>query len=239
MNDKSFKIFSDFDGTVSIDDIGETLVYRFGDRDRVYEIVKQWMENKITSPESWYMMFATFRNFSMNEFNRMLDEMRLCPTFPGFAEYCRQNNFELSIVSDGFDIYIKPMLERYGLSEIRYFCNRAVIKPDGLEPVFPYGDEECRLCGNCKRNHILTNCGDDDYIIYIGDGYSDKCPIEYCDYVFAKNSLLKFCEINRITYFPFSDFSDVTRKLDELKSRKRLKKKHQAALKRMEIFKQG
>jgi 2-hydroxy-3-keto-5-methylthiopentenyl-1-phosphate phosphatase len=106
-------------------------------------------------------------------------------------------------------------------------------------PAFPYGDEECKMCGNCKRNHILTNSSDEDYTVYIGDGYSDKCPIQFCDFVFAKDSLLKYCEVNRITYFPFKDFNDIIRKLDELKSKKRLKKRCQADLKRKEIFRQG
>ena len=126
------------------------------------------------------------------------------------------------------------------LNNLEVYCNKAKVTPDNkIIPEFPYGDEECKYCGNCKRNHILSNSGDDDYIIYIGDGYSDKCPIQYCDFIFAKNSLLKYCEVNRITFFPFKNFIDVKIKLEELYKRKRLKKKFQATVKRNEIFLQG
>ena len=106
-------------------------------------------------------------------------------------------------------------------------------------PTFPYTDEECRKCANCKRNHILANSSDTDFTVYIGDGYSDTCPAQYCDFVFAKNSLLKYCEVNRITYFPFTNFRDVQKRLNELVNKKRLKKKHQAELKRKQVYRQG
>jgi 2-hydroxy-3-keto-5-methylthiopentenyl-1-phosphate phosphatase len=126
------------------------------------------------------------------------------------------------------------------LSEVEVYCNKAVLNSENkILPIFPYSDEECKYCGNCKRNHILSHSSDDDYIIYIGDGYSDKCPIQFCDFVFAKDSLLKYCEINRITYFPFKDFNNVKMKLEVLKNRKRLKKKFQAEVKRKEVFMQG
>jgi predicted protein tyrosine phosphatase len=50
---------------------------------------------------------------------------------------------------------------------------------------------------------------------------------------------LRYCEINRITYFPFENFIDVINKLNELAARKRLKKRFQAQLKRKEVYIQG
>jgi hypothetical protein len=45
--------------------------------------------------------------------------------------------------------------------------------------------------------------------------------------------------MNRITYFPYNDFDDVAKKLNELGGKKRLKKRHQALLKRKEVYSQG
>jgi len=108
-----------------------------------------------------------------------------------------------------------------------------------LIPKFPFTDEECKICANCKRNHILNNSSEDDYTIYVGDGYSDTCPAQFVDFIFAKNSLLKFCEKERISYFPFSNFYDVTKRIDEMRNKKRLRKRHQAFLKRKEVYQQG
>lgn len=239
MEEKVFKIFSDFDGTITVQDVGAAFVHSFGIPEKVDTIVRDWIDGKITSPESWYLMLDTIEEFTEGKFDKFLEDMHIEPTFHKFVEYCNGNSYELRVLSDGLDIYIRRLFEREGLNGFDIFCNRAVIDNNKVSIVFPYGDEECRLCGNCKRNHILTNSGDDEFIVYIGDGYSDKCPIEYCDFVFAKDSLLKYCEINRITYFPFSDFNDVIKRLEELKKKKRLKKKHQAVLKRRETFMQG
>jgi len=50
---------------------------------------------------------------------------------------------------------------------------------------------------------------------------------------------LKFCEINRISFFPFDSFSDVINRIESLGNKKRLKKRHQAELKRREVYLQG
>lgn len=239
MIEKMFKIFIDFDGTISTADVGAGLVNTFGDPVRVAEIVKDWMENKITSPDSWLQMFATMKDFHPDKLDGFLTDYGIDHTFPGFVEFCEANKFEIRVLSDGFDFYINRFLERENLSHLEVYCNQSTFVNGFPVPSFVWSDEECKFCGNCKRNHILTHSGDDDYIVYIGDGYSDKCPIEYCDFIFAKHDLLKYCEVNRITYFPFSDFDDVIKKLNELKSRKRLKKRHQAELKRKTIYMQG
>ena len=105
-----------------------------------------------------------------------------------------------------------------------------------LIPTFPFYNSDCKSTANCKRNHIIENSGDEDYTVFIGDGNSDKDPIQYVDFIFAKKDLLKFCEVNRITYFPFKNFDDVIERLTELGLRKRLKKRHQAELKRREAY---
>lgn len=240
MDERVFKIFVDFDGTITTQDVGETLVNTFGKPEEIKRIVRDWMDEKITSPESWLQMFGTFESFDIIKMEEMLSSIEIDPAFCEFVSYSKANGFEIRVLSDGFDIYIKRILEREGLSELEVYSNKAITAHNKkLIPQFPYGDEECRYCGNCKRNHILTNSSDEDYIVYIGDGYSDKCPVQYCDFIFAKGSLLRYCEMNRITYFPFNDFNDVIKRLEELRKKKRLKKKHQAELKRKEVFRQG
>ncbi|MDP4172329.1 MAG: MtnX-like HAD-IB family phosphatase [Bacteroidota bacterium] len=240
MNEKAFKIFVDFDGTITKQDVGELLVNTFGKSEQIKEIIRLWMEEKITSPESWIQMLATMSNFSIAALEEMLKDITVDPFFNEFVLYCKNNNYQVRVLSDGFDIYINRILRREGLLDLEVYSNKVTLDPDNmLIPSFPYGDEECKFCGNCKRNHLLVNSADEDFIVYIGDGYSDKCPIQYCDFIFAKGSLLRFCEMNRISYFPFEDFSNVISRIDQLRRKRNLKKKHQAELKRKEVFKQG
>ncbi len=239
MSEKVFKIFVDFDGTISQRDIGEEMFLKFGDPEEARRIIEKWINLEITSVDTWTQLCATIKNFDENKFDEFLSEIDIDPTFKPFVEYCNKNNFEIFILSDGLDYYIKRILEREGLSHIKTYTNKLTFNEDKLIPEFPHTDEECKQCANCKRNHVINHSADDDYTIYIGDGYSDACPVQYCDFIFAKKSLLKFCELNRISFSPYKNFNDVRRKLDALREKKRLKKRHQAELKRREVYLQG
>lgn len=237
---RDIKIFVDFDGTISMQDIGEEMFLRFGKPDEAKRIINMWLNDEITSVDTWNALCTTVDNFNSVEFDNFLLEMKIDPTFKSFVKYCEENNFDLTIVSDGLDYYINRVLEREGLGYIKSYTNKLNFdENNNLVPEFPYTDEECNRCANCKRNHVINNSSDEDYTVYIGDGYSDACPIQYCDHIFAKNSLLKFCEENRISFSPYNNFNDVIKKLDTLKNKKRLKKRHQAELKRREVYLQG
>jgi 2-hydroxy-3-keto-5-methylthiopentenyl-1-phosphate phosphatase len=239
LNNRSYKIFVDFDGTITQTDIGEAMFLRFGIPSDAKEYVRIWEDGKINSIELWRLLIGTVKNFNENEFDLFLDEIKIDTGFKEFVNYCERENFELRILSDGFDYYINKFLQREGLDHLEVYCNRLTFNNNTLIPDFPFRDEDCTQCGNCKRNHVLNFSGDDDYTFYIGDGLTDVCPSQFCDFIFAKNSLLRRCEINRITYFPFTTFADVTKKIEELKNKKRLRKRHQAELKRREVFIQG
>jgi 2-hydroxy-3-keto-5-methylthiopentenyl-1-phosphate phosphatase len=95
------------------------------------------------------------------------------------------------------------------------------------------------MCANCKRNHILNSSGEEDITVYIGDGWSDTCAAEHCDIIFAKRSLLKYCEENGLPYHPFKTFSDVRKIMETIIAKKRVKKRQRATLKRKEAYMQG
>jgi 2-hydroxy-3-keto-5-methylthiopentenyl-1-phosphate phosphatase len=101
---------------------------------------------------------------------------------------------------------------------------------------FPYEDAECTRCACCKRNIMLTKSSDDDVIVYIGEGYSDRCPAQYADIVFAKDELQKFCQEKNISYFLYDSFDDILVRMSELLVKKRVKKRREAEMKRREAF---
>lgn len=240
MNDKSFKIFIDFDGTITKVDVGEELFLRFGNYEQNKVLIDNWNLGGMNAWDGWRALCNSVISADKNEMIEYLDKIEIDPAFKNFISFCEEKSLPVKIISDGFDFYIKTILEKENLSQLEFSSNVLEFTNDAkLIPHFPNAQEDCNCCGNCKRNYVLDNSGDEDFTVFIGDGVSDRCPIQYCDFIFAKNSLLKFCEINRITYFPYNDFGDVQNKLEELISKKRLKKRHQAELKRREVFIQG
>ncbi|MFI5265109.1 MAG: HAD-IB family phosphatase, partial [Candidatus Kapaibacterium sp.] len=129
--------------------------------------------------------------------------------FTDFVEFCSSSNIKLTIVSDGFSLYIDPILEHNGL-DIAYYANKVELTKAGtLSVEFQYARESCKFCGACKCGTIMTTSADEDTIVYIGDGYSDHCPVEISDIVFARDMLSGFCSKQGIPYHPFEDFYQV------------------------------
>jgi 2-hydroxy-3-keto-5-methylthiopentenyl-1-phosphate phosphatase len=86
---------------------------------------------------------------------------------------------------------------------------------------------------------MLNGSADEDIIVYVGDGYSDQCPVRYADFVFAKRHLRTYCQRQNITFFEFNHFGDVQVKLMEILQRKRIRCRQEAAMARREVFMQG
>jgi len=237
LTDKQFKIFLDFDGTITKNDVGEEIFKKILKEDIVNKIVGDLLTDKISSRECWESLCESATGIIKNDFDNFILSQGIESTLHHFVDYCDENKFQLFILSDGFDYYIEKILKRENLSHLKLFSNKLILNDERkLIPSFPYFNADCRSSANCKRNHIIENSGEDDYTVFIGDGNSDNDAIQYVDFIFAKDDLLKYCEIHRITYFPFKDFDDVIIRLNELVSKKRLKKRHQAELKRREAF---
>jgi 2-hydroxy-3-keto-5-methylthiopentenyl-1-phosphate phosphatase len=237
LTDKRFKIFLDFDGTITKNDVGEEIFRKFLDETIVRKIVDDLIADKISSRQCWEILCESASILNKTDFDDFILTQEIDPTLHRFVEFSEKQEFQLFVLSDGFDYYIDKILKRENLNQHKVFSNKLILTDDGkLIPSFPYYNADCRSSSNCKRNHILENSSEDDYTVFIGDGNSDNDAIQYVDFIFAKDDLLKFCEVQRITYFPFRNFDDVMIRLNELISKKRLKKRHQAELKRREAF---
>lgn len=239
MTDKVFKIFIDFDGTISKLDVGDSIFRQFGDKEAVDSIITKLLKDEISAKQCWLSLCETTGKIDKNKLDEFIGSMEIDQTFSELVKFCKQNEIELFVLSDGFDYYINKIFEREKLQDIKVYSNKLTFSEDGkLIPSFPYLDSQWTTSANCKRNHIINHSSDDDYTVFIGDGNSDKYTAQFCDFIFAKDDLLKFCEAERITYFPFQNFSDVILKIEQLRSRKRLKKRHQAELKRKAVYMQ-
>jgi len=237
MDANKFKVFVDFDGTITKVDVGEAIFREFGSAAETDIIVADLLNGKITARKCWELLFATIKIIDVVKLDEFIDQMKIDPTFHRFHKYCQENEIEMFVLSDGFDYYIQRIFKKENLNHVKIFANSLIINDKNeMIPSFPYFDIDCQTSANCKRNHILDNSGDEEFTVYIGDGNSDKYSTQFCDFIFAKDDLLKYCERERITFSPFKNFEDVITRLESLRTKKRLKKRYQAELKRREIY---
>jgi 2-hydroxy-3-keto-5-methylthiopentenyl-1-phosphate phosphatase len=237
MTPQKFKIFIDFDGTITKEDVAESIFRSFGDKIKVEKIIDDLLSDKISAKQSWVELCNSIDKIDANLLNDFIYKMEVDPEFHNMVKFCEGRNIQIVVLSDGFDYYIDMILKREKLNGLTYFSNHLTISPQNkLIPEFPFDDPHCRYSANCKRNHIINNSSDEDFTIYIGDGNSDKDTALYCDIIFAKKSLLNYCEKERVSFSPYKTFGDVIEKLTVILKKKNLKKRHQAALKRREAY---
>ncbi len=238
MNDnklrKNIRIFCDFDGTITIKDLGDEIFKKFGQFEPFHS---QLVSGEINIIEYWNKIVPTLSGTKESEIEQLALNSDIDSYFEKFIKICSGYKYELSIISDGFSSYINPILKSLRAEKISVFCNKIDFsgKP---KPVFYGASESCKcLCASCKRNVIINNSDDTDIIVFIGDGYSDFCAAEHSDIIFAKKNLAEYCSKNRIPFYNYKTFFDINKIFDNLHSGKvQFRKRRQAELKRKQAY---
>jgi 2-hydroxy-3-keto-5-methylthiopentenyl-1-phosphate phosphatase len=232
------RVFCDFDGTVCLQDVGQQFFQEFaGEKAEVS--VQRLLSGEITMQEWFLELCDAIPSITRDELLKYVDQFSIDPHFPEFVRFCSDHDVSVTILTDGLDVYVERVLSNGGVGNVPFFSNHAEFNEGKLKASFPYADAECKMCGSCKRNHMLNASADEDIIIYIGDGYSDRCAVRYADFVFAKRELIKHCQQQNISFFTFNYFNDVQMKMEEILKRKRIRNRQEAAMARRDVFMQG
>ncbi|MFB3739148.1 MAG: HAD-IB family phosphatase [Candidatus Velamenicoccus archaeovorus] len=205
----------DFDGTACRHDVAEHLLERFGD--------PSWPEydeavdrGEMGLREAAGRQMALLRGSPDEMLAYALEHCPLDPTFPPFAAWAAEQGIPMTLVSDGFGFYIRPILEASGLGDLEVRSNAAVF--DGGPPRLerPYAHPVCVGCGTCKMLAAVRAGQAHGSVAFVGEGQSDRYGALYSDVVFAKDHLVDLCRSDRVPYLPWQTFDDVRRALEEL-----------------------
>jgi 2-hydroxy-3-keto-5-methylthiopentenyl-1-phosphate phosphatase len=194
----------DWDGTVTEVDGLHLVLLEFGDVG-IYEEAERRLGLDLTLHEVIALEFETVRTPLDEVVAWVRENVRVRP---GFAELAKKRR--PLILSSGFRELIEPVLEREGL-ELDVVANRLDPRPDGWRALFRRG-EVCSVCGErCKRSDV----GELEDVVYVGDGFSDRCIALGAGRVFARDGLAEYLAREGVPFEPFADFYDVDRGLDE------------------------
>jgi 2-hydroxy-3-keto-5-methylthiopentenyl-1-phosphate phosphatase len=201
----------DFDGTVTEHDLLDTIAQRFGDPEIYRQVDEGLDEGSLTLREVITREYEPVTRPLEEVVAWELDNVRVRPGFRELVELARERGWRFVIVSSGFHELIEPILEHEGV-DVELHANRVDPRPDGWRVLWQY-DESCESCGeSCKRS-IVRELGGDGEIVYVGDGYSDRCAAEASDRVFATKELASYLDERGVPYEPFDDFHDIARRL--------------------------
>jgi 2,3-diketo-5-methylthio-1-phosphopentane phosphatase len=210
------RIICDFDGTIALEDVTDTLLERFA-LPEWRTIEDDWKAGRIGSRECMLRQVALLRA-SPDEIDRRLDHVAIDPGFPRFVATAARLGCELLVVSDGLDYAIRRVLGRHGLDHLPIMANRLeLIGADRWRLGFPHASDGCaKGSGTCKCNIATGNGGDKRLRVLIGDGASDFCATNAVHMVFAKDRLLEHCRANALPHVGFTGFAEVGRLLADL-----------------------
>ena len=201
----------DFDGTVTQQDLLDTIASRFGDPEVYREVDEGLDEGRLTLREVITREYEPVRRPLEEIVAWELENVSIRPGFRELVELAKAEGWRFVIVSSGFHELIEPILEHEGI-EVELHANRVDPSPEGWRVIWQY-EAACDSCGeSCKRSIVQEFAGDGE-LVYVGDGYSDRCAAEASDRVFAIKGLASYLDERGIPYERFDDFHDVARGL--------------------------
>ena len=204
------EVWLDFDGTISQQDILDSLIERFAMNASWKLIEQRWQTGLIGSRECLQAEFDLLR-VSKPELETFLDAIQLDPGIGGLLQLLRSMNVPVAILSDGIDIFIQRTLARHGITGIPLRSNTVTHRGKSLRLVCPNSSSGCESAAahcKCASAQALGTPGRQS--IYVGDGRSDLCPARKSSAVFAKGTLARTLSQQHIPFFAYTGLQDVT-----------------------------
>ena len=110
------RIFSDFDGTIVREDVGNAFFRTFAPG-KAEEIVRGYLDGTMNARDCLTGECAAVPEMDRRTFEEFADGFHVDPTFPPFAEFCRMQEIPLTVLSDGLDVYVER-IRRTGSSSV-------------------------------------------------------------------------------------------------------------------------
>ncbi|KAF9911079.1 hypothetical protein BX616_010678 [Lobosporangium transversale] len=228
------EVFSDFDGTISMEDTGCILIDSgIGEETRKAMDV-QVLNHELTFLDAMDIWWSSV-NLTFEEGLELVREVELDPGFLKFYAHVQTHKIPFSIVSCGLDIIIEKYMSWYlGEEEAKKLVILANYgKVVDKKWLVSYRDEtphshdksvcikeskeqfKKEMVEQQKQRELAKETkqeqAEEHVIVFCGDGISDLSAAREADVLFARKgrNLEKYCRIHKIPFTPFDSFDQV------------------------------
>ena len=185
----------DWDGTVTVRDSLVAAVHALGDPS-VYDV---GIAEFPSYGDALAAEIATLRVTAEEAARWAVENVEVSPGFHELVE-----RYDPVIVSSGLPQLILPVLEREGV-EVEVRSNDAEVSPEGWRVIFR-DEGVCEICGDkCKRRSLPRG----NPLVFVGDGWSDRCASLAADRVFARSGLADYLDEEGVPYERYDTLRDV------------------------------
>ncbi len=208
-----FTIQCDFDDTITVGDLGTSIVDAFGSQEwKVSETA--YLNGRISVEETSRIQYGLARVSPQELVGFASQNVVVRDGFVEFVSFCRAKDISFVIVSSGLDLYIEPVLDMLGLSDIERYTAKGIYKNGSIEVLYidPWG---APLEDGFKRTCMIYLRGRGRPIVYIGDSMSDIEPSKEADYTLARGRLGDQLQAAGAPFSPFETFYDVTHRVED------------------------
>jgi 2,3-diketo-5-methylthio-1-phosphopentane phosphatase len=206
-------IFSDFDGTITEKDTLVFLATRLGGGEGMVNAIGRLIgEGKLSLRDGIAAEMRSIRKPFAEAEKLLREEAPIDPGFAPLAHWLTEKKIPLTVLSAGFHQIIDLFISRDEFPGLEILANQ--LRPNeeiGWQCEFRDGTD----WGHDKALSLKEARRRGEYVIFIGDGLSDRAAAEAADEVFAKHSLAEYCRKRGINCHEYQTLNDVLKQLQE------------------------
>lgn len=225
-----FIFFTDFDGTITLQDSNDYMTDNIG-----YGVEKRrqgnldTLNNKIEFRDSFRDMMDSIKTPYNECIQLLVDNIKLDPYFKEFFDWSLENNIPVVVLSGGMEPVIKALLEKLvgpDAEKMLVLGNYVAARPGksineegGWEIAFRHPESGF---GHDKSVALreYSSLPEDvrPTMFYAGDGVSDLSAARETDLLFAKkgHDLISYCAREEVPFTVFEDWSSILAKCKEI-----------------------
>jgi 2-hydroxy-3-keto-5-methylthiopentenyl-1-phosphate phosphatase len=207
-------IQSDFDGTITEEDVSFALLDAFADSDW-RQLFEQYRQGKMTVGDFNTKAFASVKASRDELLEVARAHVKLREGLRNLANYCQERGLRFLVVSNGLDFYIKEIMEDVGLGNIEVYAATTTFTPEKLQVQY-IGPDGNPLKKGFKEAYTKLFLTQGYQVVCIGNGPSDYYPAALAQHVFACDGLLDICKEKKLNCQPFADLNDVVKGLEKI-----------------------
>lgn len=193
---------SDFDGTVTLRDVGDHLLLHYGLTDR--QTIEASYSLRVRVED---FMKKAFRGVPLSEkliADFVRSKVKARAGFRDFVLFCERSGIPFEIASGGIDLYAAPFFRKHGI-RVKSFFGRARVVNGGLRLDYPFLRGGSLSDFKASRVDRFRRAG--YRVLFFGDGPNDLKAARRADKVFAAGRLLKLCRERGVPASPLTSYS--------------------------------
>lgn len=201
-------IVVDYDGTITEDDVLDRVAVEFAEEPVMTEEAGALDDSPLTLHEVLEREYALVRAPERDIVAWVLEHAQIRRGFHELVDLAAERRWPLVVLSSGFHRLIDPVMSREGLGRLRVIANDVEPDPAGWRVTF-VDDDMCEVCGEACKRRTLARLDPAHEVVYVGDGYSDRCAAQSADRVFARSGLARYLGQRGVAFERFETFDEI------------------------------